>query len=316
MNRQVGSGSLPGEIIGTVSLPTVVETSGRGEFTIELAPGRYDVEYVTTNSRSVRKTIDVSSGPANPLLLAWSGGGLEGTVQKPDGTPAGGAIVVARDSAGRTVTSLVADSGRFSVDGLAAGAVEVTAEGGGLRARKSVQLSGSADHDVTLVLERRETARVVVRVHAPSGAPAAGAYVFLVGTHTRMATTGATGEAEFSGDADGEHRVAAWSSAYGWVFAAAGATAQSIREVTFESRTGALDVRRREDSRVPFTIRTAEGFPLDRALKVLGADLTVSAAQPFRLAGLPLSTKYAVASAGCTTSVALEAGSIVAAECD
>ena len=75
--------------------------------------------------------------PPRPCVAQTSGttGALAGRVLDPSGAVVPGAAVVARDGRGGLRTAVADAAGRFSFEGLAAGKIEITAEGPGFSRR-------------------------------------------------------------------------------------------------------------------------------------------------------------------------------------
>ncbi|MCA8925499.1 MAG: carboxypeptidase regulatory-like domain-containing protein [Planctomycetes bacterium] len=172
-------------------------TDARGEFAFTLREGVYSLSaeaqgFVSTEVEDVPVTEELG-GEAS--LVLQRGARLQGTVWGADGKPRPGAQVFAYRDGERLGAGSAGDDGRYAIDGIAPGPLELFARSDdrAFSCRVPIQVSAREQlQDVVL----HESAKIVGQVRSPDGAPFPGLRVRAVevrGDVRRRAETDAEG---------------------------------------------------------------------------------------------------------------------------
>ncbi|HVT57502.1 MAG TPA: carboxypeptidase-like regulatory domain-containing protein [Thermoanaerobaculia bacterium] len=295
-----------------------VPVGGDGTFTTdELSPDRWQVSWVPEqgSAHTAPQTLDIPAVERFDIVLSYAGLALTGRVTFEDGRPAERAQV--RELVGGAMAFSLAD-GSFALAGLPPGKVAVQARLDELSSKVAeAEIAGDQPPEpLHLILGKRSSPAIEVRVLGTSGAPIAGAFVFLEeeGKGQRILTTDAEGKASASIEPPLAPRVRpAVATGNGWIFGGWVPAAQAQDEgLTVQSGpAGSLLLTSAAKSGSP-RIVSDSGWDLSQLMRQLGATPLLTPGRPLRLDGLPVGS-YNVSLDGASLTVVVTADAPVEA---
>ncbi|HVT14952.1 MAG TPA: carboxypeptidase-like regulatory domain-containing protein [Thermoanaerobaculia bacterium] len=293
---------------GRPQVNVAVGADGRFE-TEELTAGHWRVLWFYQGSASSEVTVDIPEGDHFETVLGFPGFAVTGTVSDAVGKPVEGARV--RELVSGALAMSGAD-GSFSLTGLKAGKAAVEAR---LRDQASqvAELELAAERPpapLRLVLGDRKGQTVAVQVLGASGAPVAGAFVFLeeAGKGQRLLVADGAGKATATLEPPLPAQVRAAAFAGGsWAFGGWSSREAAEEGLALQVGNGgsSLTVTTSKRDGSP-RIVGPEGWEVSWLLRQLGVPPALSPRRPLRVGGLAPGT-YTVSLGGASVSVAVAA---------
>jgi hypothetical protein len=305
--------------LGRPQVDTAVD-DGSQFVTQDLSPGLWSVSWTArAGTLSSPVTVEIPETDSFATALVFPGLTVSGAVTTRDGKPAAGARV--RELASGNLTA-AGDDGTFVLAGLPPGPATLQAQQGDLLSRPlrlDLPADGSGTDPVRLVVGD-DAASLKVQVVSASGAPVAGAFVFLEeqGAGLRLLTTGADGTA--SAGLEGGAPAAVRASAYAagiWTLGAWTPWDTAQQGLALESDgagRGTLVI----SSTQPAAVRlvSADGWDLSFLYQILGAPLQVLPTKPLELQGLPAGAYTISGGSGAAVTLSVSGQAVSAARLD
>jgi len=272
------------EWLGAFGATATSDVGSNGEFALEdLEPGPYDVVFRSGDASSTTIRVGIPDVPDYRLPLEFAGAELAGRVIDAKDKPVA-ARVEAIDAAGASHLTSSGIDGEFRLLGLSSGLARVKATAGGRKGQAEVDTDDPSARSVVLRLADDPSAGVSVELRDDAGRPAAGILVFAFANGGVVAaSTDRDGKVTLPNITGGAVPLAAHQPGGSWAFGN-GQAGQSTRLV-LPSRPGSLVANSTSPGEA--AIIAPNGFPLERALPMVGISSRVTSGSSLRVSGLP-----------------------------
>lgn len=285
--KSVHGSTLGTELVASLGAATRVDVQENGTFvTEELEPAEYDVTFRALGAATAAARMQVRDIAEQTITFRFEGDEVRGTVVDQNGAGTTARIQVT-DASGTRHSARSGTDGAFAVLGLARGRARIEATAPGRAASSDVDTAKEESRNVVLRLSEHSARELLITVTDERGSPAPGVLVYVeAGGRMLIGSTDAKGLTTFEAGEERVYSVAGHRPGGAWAFGRAAVDAEA--RLTLTDRVGTLLVRTSDAGAV--TLSTADGFPLDRVLSMVGISPQVAAGGTLRIGGLPAGT--------------------------